>query len=111
MKMRKVLRVAGRVALVGAAFSLYTVPAYASTTNGTATVTTPSLTPLSSGGSSTPFTLSLPSGASCTGDSQNGNYHVYSYLVQQGVSPGSITINSGLPSTGYGLFSSAPTYY
>ena len=38
-------------------------------------------TPLAGGGSDTPFTLALPPGAACTGDSANANYNVTSFMV------------------------------
>ena len=60
-------------------------PASASTVNGTAVIAPPGLaTPLTSGGSTTPFTVALPAQAACDGDTATGGYHVYSYLVHQG---------------------------
>jgi LPXTG-motif cell wall-anchored protein len=45
------------------------------------------------GGSSTQFTLDLPDGASCPGDSANDGYRVQSYMVPSTVDPEAITFN------------------
>ncbi|MDP1818342.1 MAG: hypothetical protein Q8K58_00425 [Acidimicrobiales bacterium] len=47
--------------------------------------------PLTSGGSATPFTLLLPTGAACTGDSANDDYRVQSYMVPGSVEPSTLT--------------------
>jgi hypothetical protein len=110
MKMRKWGGVAASAALMGAAFSLYAAPAYASTLNGTATITDASLNPLSSGGSTTQFSVVLPANAACTGDTATGGYHVYSYLVPQGTDVTTLTFTSH-PSTGFGFVNNAGVYY
>ncbi len=46
--------------------------------------------PLRGGGGSTPFTLALPEGAACPGDSVDGNYRVQSFLVPASVDPGEV---------------------
>lgn len=84
--------------------------ASASTLGGTATITDPSLNPLSSGGSTTNFSVSLPANAACSGDTQNDGYHVESYLVPQGTTVTSITF-SNHPSTGYGFADNTGKYY
>jgi len=88
--------------------------ASASTLNGEATITNQTLSPLSSGASSTEFSVALsPNGAtpaSCTGDSASGGYHVYSYLVQAGTTISSLTF-SRYPSTGLGLVNNVGVYY
>src|SRR3984957_11486805 len=110
MKMRKWGGVAASAALMGAAFSLYAAPAYASTLNGTATITDASLNPLSSGGSTTQFSLPLPANAACTGHTATGGYHVYSYLVPQGTDITTITFTTH-PSTGFGIVNNTGVYY
>jgi len=86
-------------------------PASASTLNGTATISSPGVTtPLTSGGSTTPFTVTLPAQAACDGDTATGGYHVYSYLLQQGVALSTVTFVS-FPSTGFGLVDNTGTYY
>jgi hypothetical protein len=113
MKMPTLWKVAVRVAAVGGVLAVCTAPAtaFASTTNGTATIADPADNPLASGGSATSFTVTLPAQAACTGDTASDGYHVFSYLVPQGTSPGSVTFTGGTPSTGYGFFSSTATLY
>jgi hypothetical protein len=87
--------------------------ASASTVNGVATITEPGVTtPLTSGGSTTPFTVSLPTTpvAACDGDTATHGYHVYSYLVKEGVAVSSLTFGT-LPSAGYGFVGPTGTYY
>lgn len=57
---------------------------------------------LKSGGSATPFAVTLPAGASCPGDTAHDGYHVDSYLVPKGVSPTSVDFKTGYPSKWYG---------
>ena len=45
---------------------------------------------LRSGGSRTVFTIRLPSGAACPGDSANDGYRVQSYMVPSSVAPGEV---------------------
>ncbi len=58
---------------------------------GAALVVTPcdgspgSCQPLAAGDSSTPFSLLLPTGAACTGDTTNGGYNVTSFMVPSSV--------------------------
>ncbi len=86
-------------------------PASAATVNGIATIASPgTTTALTAGASTTPFTVSLPTLAACSGDTATGGYHVYSYLVPQGTDLAPITfVNS--PSTGYGFVDNLGTYY
>lgn len=53
--------------------------------------------PLASGASATPFSLLLPAGAACTGDSALGGYRVQSYIVPESVAPASLTFDSAGP--------------
>src|SRR5262245_14916437 len=65
---------------------------------GDAVPTDPSTNqPVRSGASSTNWTLNLPSGAACSGDSANQGYHVYSFIVPAATDVGTLTFN---PSTG-----------
>jgi hypothetical protein len=50
-----------------------------------------------SGGPSTPWTLNLPSGAACSGDTATHAFHVYSFIVPSNIDVGTLTFN---PSTG-----------
>jgi hypothetical protein len=113
MKMPTFWKVAVRALAVGGVVALCAAPAaaYASTLNGTATITDPSGNPLASGGSGTSFSVSLPAQAACTGDTASGGYHAFSYLVPQGTSPTTVNFSTEDPSTGYGFFSSTGTYY
>jgi len=52
---------------------------------------------LSSGNSDTTFTLRLPAGASCGGDSANDGYRVQSYMVPASVDPATLTFNAAGP--------------
>jgi hypothetical protein len=105
------LRVLAVTLLLIGGFALKGHPVSAATTNGTATITDPgSAQALASGGSAAVFTVALPAQAACSGDTQNGGYHVYSYLVPKGTNVGSLTfVNS--PSAGLGLFDVGGGYY
>jgi hypothetical protein len=59
--------------------------------------------PLDHGASQTPFTLALPSGAACPGDSANGGYRIQSFVVPDGTDPGHLTYESTKPA-GEGLW-------
>jgi hypothetical protein len=87
--------------------------ASASTVNGIATTALPSNdTYLASGGSNTDFTVTLPSGAVCTGDTAHDGYHVWSYLVKQSQSIAATTFSAATgPSQGFGLYESDLNYY
>ncbi|MGD0394613.1 MAG: putative Ig domain-containing protein [Acidimicrobiales bacterium] len=91
-------------------------PVAASTLNGVATITNPVTNrPLTSGGSTTQFTVSLPKvgtlPAHCTADTATHGYLVFSYMVHQGVKPTSVSFANGFPSTGYGFVTSTGEYY
>ena len=61
-----------------------------------AEVVAPSGRPIDGGGSATPFTLRLPDGAACPGDSANDGYRVNSYMVPLDVDPTTVTyLNAG----------------
>ncbi len=54
-------------------------------------------TPLTSGAAGTPFTLKLPSGAGCAGDSASAGYRVQSYMVSDSTDPGTLQFASNGP--------------
>ncbi len=88
-----------------------TSPASASTVNGIATIAAPGTTNyLASGGSNSLFTVSLPLGAACDGDTASHGYHVYSYLVPKGTNLSTVTFEQN-PSTGFGIFDANDDYY
>ena len=92
---------------------LITAPAGAASLGGAATLAPPggtAATPLRSGGSVTPFTVALPPGASCSGDTAHDGYHVYSYLVKKGTNLSAVHFVQG-PSVGYGIVDTTSTYY
>ena len=85
--------------------------ASASTVNGIASIANPvTLNVVTSGASTTAFTVSLPPQAACDGDTASHGYHVYSYLVPSGTSVSGLTFES-FPSSGYGLVDNIGTYY
>ncbi len=106
---------ASAVAFLGAFAGLAVVgvnPAGASTVDAVATIADPSgLSSLSSGGSTTQFTLSLPASAACDGDTATGGYHVFSYLVPRGTDPTAVSFANGFPSIDYGLVTSTGNYF
>jgi hypothetical protein len=64
-----------------------------------------------SGGSSSPFTITLPNAAACSGDSASGGYKVQSYMVPQGVDPGTLAYgNAGPTPTATGANFRKPLY-
>jgi hypothetical protein len=110
------LRACASLFVAAGAWSLYlaaeaSTSASAATLGGTATITDQSGNTLTSGGSTTIFTVALPAQAACSGDTQKDGYHVFSFLVQQGTDPTSVSFSSGDPSVGYGFFSSDGTLY
>jgi hypothetical protein len=67
--------------------------------------------PLTAGGSLTSFSLRLPSGAACSGDSANDDYRVQSYMVPSSVNPGSLTFDASGPiPNGLGAAFGQPLY-
>jgi hypothetical protein len=68
--------------------------------------------PVLSGGSSTQWTLNLPSGAACSGDTATQGYHVYSFIVPAATDVGTLTFNPSTgPSTGNPLVDSTGSAY
>jgi putative Ig domain-containing protein len=108
---RALSTVCGLLVAVGALTVTAPATAGAATLDGVATTASPGTTNyLASGGSQTPFTVSLPAQAACSGDTATKGYHVYSYLVEKGTNVTTVTfINT--PSVGYGLVNNVGTYY
>ncbi|HEX7276502.1 MAG TPA: hypothetical protein VF244_03945 [Acidimicrobiales bacterium] len=66
---------------------------------------------LGAGDSLTAFTLRLPTGASCPGDSQDGGYFVQSYIVPAAVDPATLQFdNNGPTPSGVGADLRQPMY-
>lgn len=57
----------------------------------------PSGDPIAGGGSATPFTVRLPDGAACPGDSADDGYRINSYMVPDDVDPSSISFDGTGP--------------
>ncbi len=107
----RALHAAAALMMVAGVGVLFAGLAQASTLNGVATVASPgTTTALTSGASDTQFTIVLPAGAACSGDTANGGYHIYSYLVPAGTALSTVTFNQH-PSTGLGLFDETGSYY
>jgi hypothetical protein len=118
--LRRIGAAGARVGVVGSAamllltilgMTLTDVPgAAAATDGGPALVVTPldgstsAGQTLTSGGSATLFSLLLPTGAACTGDSANDGFRVQSYMVPAAVDPNTLTFGAAgpLPSGGLG---------
>ena len=66
---------------------------------------------LDAGGSATEFSILLPTGAACTGDSANGGYRVQGYMVPVAVAPGTLTFDATGPTpNGIGANFRQPLY-
>ena len=98
----------GLASLVLAAVALVTVvvsttQVAGAVTAGAEVLVTPGTTrALASGGSTTPYGVVLPAGASCPGDTAHDGYHVFTYLVPSHASPTDVSFTTGLPSRWYG---------
>jgi hypothetical protein len=83
--------------LLLAATTLLAHPGAAAPVGGDAQVVTPQNgaadggQPLAKGSATTAFSLELPTGAACTGDSTNGGYRVQSFMVPEGIDPAGLT--------------------
>jgi hypothetical protein len=125
--LRRIATVGARTGAAGSAvmllLTMFGLPfagvpeAGAAVTVGTATVVNPfdggpeQGQPLDEGGSATPFSLLLPSGAACTGDSTNAGYRVQSYIVPSSVNPATLTWDANGPvPTGVGANLRQPLY-
>jgi hypothetical protein len=56
-------------------------------------------TPLKGGNGNTVYSLNVPKGAACQGDSATDNYRVQSFLIPAGTDVGSVTFNNFKPHT------------
>jgi hypothetical protein len=56
------------------------------------------------------FSVTLPAQAACTGDTAHDGYHEFSYLIPGGSSLSAVNFETGVPSTGFGYFTPAPSY-
>ena len=73
------------------------LPAWAGSA-GNAVVAEPNSTaPLADGGSLTPFSLILPKGARCPGDTASKSFHVDSYVLPERVKPPDVHFRGGWP--------------
>ena len=79
---------------------------------GAATVGTATLTSVgSTGGSADPFSVQLPAGAACSGDSAGAGYRVQTYMVPEAVDPGSLVYaGTGPTPAGFGANFRKPLY-
>ncbi|MCB0998397.1 MAG: hypothetical protein KDB40_03800 [Acidimicrobiales bacterium] len=57
---------------------------------GSVVIAAPDGTPLASGGSATPYTLVLPEGSTCPGDSANDDWRVQTFLIPASHDPGQV---------------------
>jgi hypothetical protein len=67
--------------------------------------------PLTSGTGLTPFTLKLPSGAACPGDTAHKYYLEESYLTPQAMSPAAVRYRGGFPINAVALVTGAGESY
>jgi hypothetical protein len=69
--------------------------------------------PITGGGGDTTFSLALPDGAACPGDSEEGEYRVQSFLVPASVDPGGLQYKGLRPQTegGWALYEVDTTTY
>jgi hypothetical protein len=98
------LMIAGTVA--GASALALAAPAGAATFAGPATLFNTATSVADSGGSADTFTINLPSGAACPGDTTTGGYLIDSYFVPQSTDVTTLSFTGGFPSTGYALYNS-----
>lgn len=92
------IRWAIRIVLAtGALMSATALPAHALSSSGEAIVVDANGQPLARGATSTEFTLELPKGAECQGDSQDGNYRIQSFFVPLRFDPSKLTYHYDAP--------------
>jgi hypothetical protein len=93
------------------ALAIHGHPVSAATEAATATIGNPtSVSALDAGGSATVFTVRLPDGAKCSGDTAKQGYHVFSYLVPKGTSAAVVKFIN-FPDQGFGFVDNTGTYY
>jgi hypothetical protein len=70
----------------------------ASVTVGSAVITKPAqAVPLDSGGSTTLYGVWLPADASCSGDTEHKQFHVFTFMFPKAVSPTDVSFKTGVP--------------
>ena len=112
-------RVATAAGVTAIAGFMAATPALAAGTNaGLALIVNPSnqTVNINTGGSQTPWTIKLPAGAACSGDTAGQAYHVYGYIVDDAANPdpGNLTFNSDGPvgsGTVFPLYDNTQTPY
>jgi len=92
--------------VTGASALALAAPAGAATYQGAATLYNTSTSQADSGGSADNFTVNLPAGAACPGDTTSGGYLIDSYFVPQSTDVTTLSFTGGFPSTGYALYNS-----
>lgn len=90
-------------AVVLAALSVPAAPAWAAANRSIEIVVPGTTQLLSSGGSETLFSVLLPRGAHCLGDTANGGYREWSYLVPKGTDLSKISFQGLVPQPGLGF--------
>lgn len=113
-KSKRVWSGAAAFAVAAATAPLFSVPAAfaAGTLAGPATVRNAGgAASLTSGDSATTFTLRVPTGAACPGDSANESYLVQTYMVPASVDPSTLTFDADGPTpAGVGASFRQPLY-
>jgi hypothetical protein len=92
---RKVIAKFGAVAAAVGVLALFAAPAAMAQETAPAVVTTPQGVPITSGGSTTTWTLTLPVNSHCSGDSATGHFHIFSYISS--ADPSTLSFNTGAP--------------
>jgi len=104
---RALTRTALALGAVGALVALSAGPAAAEVRAGVAEIATPDgSAPLTGGASGALYSVVLPPGAACPGDTAHKGYLVYSYLLPKGDPLTSVSFKTGLPSEGLGYIAS-----
>gem|GEM_PF-2218487 len=109
-RIRAVVVASGAVLLSVLPVSPWASVAAAAATGSELLVVPGTTRPLASGGSTTPYGVALPSGASCPGDTAHHGYHVFSYLVPPGASPTAVSFRTGVPDRWYGYIANGAYY-
>ncbi len=88
------MMVTGGLSFLGA----QAAPAATANPGGPAIITTSDFfTPLNSGGGDTVWSIKLPPGASCSGDTATNNFHVFTYVAPSTVDPATLHFGSAGP--------------
>jgi hypothetical protein len=89
----------GAVGLAAAVVTMFggTAAMAEGTLAGPATITNPSHVAITSGGSATNFSITLPTLAACSGDTTTGRFHVFGYIVPSSTDVGALTWDANGP--------------